>query len=43
MQMGVTIGTMMVANVLMIIIPGQTKVVTALKAGKNPDPRYGAR
>jgi uncharacterized membrane protein len=43
MQMGVTIGTMMVANVLMIIIPGQTKVVTALKAGKNPDPRHGAR
>ena len=43
MQMGVTIGTMMVANVLMIIIPGQTKVVTALKAGKNPDPLYGAR
>ncbi len=43
MQMGVTIGTMMVANVLMIIIPGQTKVVTALKVGKTPDPRYGAR
>ena len=43
MQMGVTIGTMMVANVLMVIIPGQTKVVTALKAGEQPDPRYGAR
>ena len=43
MQMGVTIGTIMVANVLMIIIPGQTKVVTALKAGKAPDPRHGAR
>ena len=43
MQMGVTIGTMMVANVLMVIIPGQTRVVTALKAGKTPDPRYGAR
>ena len=43
MQMGVTIGTIMVANVLMIIIPGQTKVVTALKAGKTPDPRHGAR
>jgi len=43
MQMGVTIGTIMVANVLMIIIPGQAKVVTALKAGKTPDPRYGAR
>ena len=33
MQMGVTIGTIMVANVLMIIIPGQRKVVVALKAG----------
>ena len=43
MQMGVTIGTIMVANVLMIIIPGQTKVVTALKAGKAPNPRHGAR
>ena len=43
MQMGVTIGTMMVANVLMIIIPGQTKVVAALKAGETPDPLYGAR
>jgi uncharacterized membrane protein len=43
MQMGVTIGTMMVANVLMVIIPGQSRVVDALKAGKTPDPRYGAR
>jgi len=43
MQMGVTIGTIMVANVLMIIIPGQSKVVVALKAGETPDPRYGAR
>ena len=43
MQMGVTIGTIMVANVLMVIIPGQRKVVLALKAGEKPDPRYGAR
>ena len=43
MQMGVTIGTIMVANVLMVIIPGQRKVVLALKAGDTPDPRYGAR
>jgi len=41
MQMGVTIGTMMVANVLMVIIPGQKKVVAALKAGNAPDPVYG--
>ena len=43
MQMGVTIGTMMVANVLMVIIPGQTKVVSALKAGDTPNPVYGIR
>jgi len=43
MQMGVTIGTMMVANVLMVIIPGQKKVVDALKAGNAPDPVYGMR
>lgn len=43
MQTGVTIGTMMVANVLMIIIPGQKKVVAALRAGNSPDPRYGIR
>ncbi len=43
MQMGVTIGTMMVANVLMVIIPGQKKVVVALKAGDAPDPVYGMR
>jgi uncharacterized membrane protein len=43
MQMGVTIGTIMVANVLMVIIPGQSRVVAALKAGQTPDPQYGAR
>ena len=43
MQMGVTIGTMMVANVLMVIIPGQKNVVVALKAGDAPDPVYGMR
>ena len=43
MQMGVTIGTMMVANVAMVIIPGQKKVVQALKAGEDPNPIYGVR
>ena len=43
MQMGVTIGTMMVANVAMVIIPGQKKVVQALKAGDDPNPIYGVR
>ena len=43
MQMGISIGTMMVANVAMVIIPGQRKVVKALKAGEEPNPIYGAR
>jgi uncharacterized membrane protein len=42
-QIGVTIGTIMVANVLMVIIPGQKRVVAALRAGDAPDPRYGMR
>ena len=42
-QIGVSIGTILVANVAMVIIPGQRKVVTALVAGEEPDPRYGAR
>ena len=42
-QIGVSIGTIMVANVAMVIIPGQRKVVTALVAGEELDPRYGAR
>ena len=42
MQMGALIGTMMAANVLMIIIPNQQKVVDALLAGRAPDPALGA-
>jgi uncharacterized membrane protein len=42
MQMGALIGTIMAANVLMVIIPGQRKVVAALKAGQEPDPAHGA-
>ena len=43
MQMGVTLGTIMVANVLMVIIPGQKKVVAQLIAKKTPSPEYGIR
>jgi uncharacterized membrane protein len=43
MQMGALIGTIMVANVLMVIIPGQRKVVADLIAGRTPDPRHGQR
>ena len=41
MEIGALIGTMMVANVAMVIIPGQRKVVKALLAGETPDPSYG--
>lgn len=43
MQMGALIGTMMVANVFLVIIPGQRKVVDALVAGGDPDPELGRR
>ena len=43
MQMGALIGTMMVANVFIIIIPNQRKVVADLIAGRTPDPRLGAQ
>jgi len=33
----------MVGNVLMQIIPGQRKLVEAMKEGKSPDPVYGKR
>ena len=41
-QIGSMLGTIMVANVLMIIIPGQKKVVNSLLKGEKPDPRHGA-
>jgi len=40
-QMGALIGTMMVANVFVVIIPNQKKVVAALLAGQAPDPALG--
>ncbi len=42
-HVGAMIGTIMVANVLMVIIPGQRKMVDAMQAGKSPDPIYGIR
>jgi uncharacterized membrane protein len=41
-QIGALIGTIMVANVFVIIIPYQRKTVAALIAGKAPDPVWGA-
>jgi uncharacterized membrane protein len=40
-QIGAIIGTIMVANVFLIIIPNQRKTVAALIAGEKPDPAYG--
>ena len=38
---GAVMATIMTANVAMNIIPGQRKVVAALKAGQEPDPAIG--
>ncbi|MFZ2649975.1 MAG: urate hydroxylase PuuD, partial [Burkholderiaceae bacterium] len=40
---GAMIATIMSANVLMVIIPGQRKVVAALRAGRPVDPNHGRR
>ena len=41
-QIGALIGTIMVANVFVVIIPYQKKIVAAMIAGKEPDPFWGA-
>lgn len=40
-HIGAIIGTIMVANVAHVIIPGQKKMVDALRAGRTPDPLPG--
>jgi uncharacterized membrane protein len=40
---GATIGTMMVANVFFVIIPGQREMVNAKRDGRPLDPVYGLR
>ncbi len=40
-HVGAMVGTFMVGNVFFIIIPNQKKVVKALLAGEEPDPRLG--
>ena len=42
-HVGAMIGTMMVANVLMLIIPGQRKMVAAMMKGEQPDPVHGIK
>jgi uncharacterized membrane protein len=41
-QIGALIGTIMVANVFVVIMPYQKKSVAALIAGKEPDPAWNA-
>jgi uncharacterized membrane protein len=41
-HVGVFIGTLMAANVFMVIIPNQRKIVASLIKGETPDPRFGA-
>ncbi len=40
-QMGAIVGTVMAANVFVVIIPNQKKVVADLVAGRSPDPKLG--
>jgi uncharacterized membrane protein len=40
-QIGAIIGTIMVANVFVVIIPNQKKIVAALLSGQPPDPELG--
>jgi uncharacterized membrane protein len=43
LQVGAMIGTMMVGNVFFVIIPAHWELVRAKQAGREPDPRWGAR
>jgi uncharacterized membrane protein len=40
-QVGALVGSIMAANVLFVIIPGQRKTVAALLAGQEPNPIWG--
>jgi uncharacterized membrane protein len=41
-HIGALVGTIMVANVFVVIIPNQKKTIAALIAGRDPDPQWGA-
>ncbi len=41
MHTGALMGTIMAANVLLVIIPNQKKVIADLVAGREPDPKLG--
>ena len=40
---GAMLGTIMVANVAMVIIPGQRELVSATKEDREPDPKHGLK
>jgi uncharacterized membrane protein len=40
-HLGAIVGTIMVANVAMVVIPGQRKMLAQIREGKIPDPRPG--
>jgi uncharacterized membrane protein len=40
-QIGALVGTIMVANVFVVVIPNQKKTAAAMLAGKEPDPVWG--
>jgi uncharacterized membrane protein len=42
-QFGAMLGTIMVANVFFVIIPGQREMVRAKEQGREPDPQAGLR
>ena len=42
-HVGAMLGTLMAGNVLMLIIPGQRKLVEAMRLGKSPDPIHGQK
>ncbi len=42
-HVGTSIGTIMAANVFFVIIPGQKRMVAAMRAGLKPNPADGAR
>ncbi len=41
LMFGAMLGTIMAANVFFVIIPGQKKMVNAIRAGQEPDPEPG--
>jgi uncharacterized membrane protein len=41
MEFGAMLGTIMVANVFFVIIPGQRELVRAKEEGREPDPKHG--